>query len=151
MSVRPSIEYSIPYPTRVPVRRTFDTVSDTKCLSVEYSISYLTPCVCPSTLDSVSDSVCLSVKHSKFDFRFSIPYLTRCVCPSTLDSVSEALCLSFKAFRVSKGNHDKRGRPDGRWTMDNNMVILLVIRGPPNREANSTGIIIIRGHRGCPY
>ena len=48
----------------VPVRRTFDTVSDTMCLSVEYSILYLTPCGCPSTLDSVSDSVCLSVKHS---------------------------------------------------------------------------------------
>ena len=68
--VCPSIEHSILFRHvclsghSVPVRRTFDTVSDTKCLSVEYSISYLTPCVCPSTLDSVSDSVCLSVKHS---------------------------------------------------------------------------------------
>ena len=48
--VCPSIEHSIPYPTRVPVRRTFDTVSDTVCLSVEHSITYPIPCVCPSNI-----------------------------------------------------------------------------------------------------
>ena len=47
--VCPSIEHSIPYPTRVPVRRTFDTVPIRNHVSVR------------RIFDTVFDTVCLSV------------------------------------------------------------------------------------------